>query len=148
MRLAEHNAKRVNALQIAIALVMLAQGSADYKSDIIVHMVLHQRGGLEDKNFAVGGPDYQILTKADLRLVLTTIVSVPLIALPLFATDFPSPDKRGFFKIMQEWPMRVEPLVESIRLAIAENSVTGRVPASQFSIVASRINLYDVRHLL
>jgi hypothetical protein len=40
--------------------------------------------------------------------------------------------------------MKVEPLVEKIRKAISENSVTGRVPAAQYILMAGTLNIYDI----
>ena len=65
------------------------------------------------------------------------MVTVALIILPVFAADYPLPDKRTFFRILQEWPLKVDTLVEQLRTLIAKNSVTGRVPAKQFVKTAS-----------
>jgi hypothetical protein len=53
--------------------------------------------------------------KSDLKLILTTVVTAALIILPVFAADYPLPDKRTYFRILQEWPVKVDLLIEQLR---------------------------------
>lgn len=77
-------------------------------------------------------------------MILTTVVSVAVTILPLFASDFPSSDKRTYFKILQEWPMKMDTLIEQLRLEISKESVTGRVSAKHFIKKATQLKIYDV----
>jgi|LauGreDrversion4_2_1035121.scaffolds.fasta_scaffold635228_1 hypothetical protein len=52
------------------------------------------------------------MLKSDLKLILITVVTVALVVLPLFACDYPMQDKTRLFKILQDWPMKVDILVE------------------------------------
>ena len=78
-----------------------------------------------------------------MRLILHTIVASYLVVLPLYASDFPSDDKCGYFRLLQEWPTRVPIVAEHLRRLIAKDSVTGRVPASQFMQKAKEFRIFD-----
>ncbi len=62
--------------------------------------------------------DFLVLSRQGLTLILVTLVSVALVVLPLFASDYPIKDKTEYLRILAEWPLLVEPLVDYLRIEI------------------------------
>ena len=63
---------------------------------------------------------------------MVTLVSVALVVLPLFASDYPMKDKAEYLRILKQWPPLVEPVVDLLIKELSEKSVTGRVHVKQF----------------
>ena len=47
-----------------------------------------------------------VLSSEQLKCILTIFVNVSLILLPLYASDYPSIDKRQYFKLLVQWAKR------------------------------------------
>ena len=111
---------------------MLCEGDSESKSRFIVCEVCKQATALNCTDPAENEFEFQVLTKQGLRLIVVTLVSVALVVLPLFASDYPLKDKTEYLRILTQWPPLVEPIVDMLIKEISEKSVTGRVHVKQF----------------
>ena len=85
-----------------------------------------------------------MLSRNSLTLVLVTVVSVALVVLPILASDYPSSDRTEYLKILVSWPKKLNSLVDILRKDIQQDSITGRVHATQFIAKSTALSLYDV----
>ena len=87
-------------LPVLISLIMLSQGPHEIKSRLIVDQICKHAATFEATSVDEVDSEFQVLSKHSLNLILVTDVSVAIIVLPIFASDFPSPDRLNFIKIL------------------------------------------------
>ena len=88
-----------------VALIFLSQGNSDQKAVAIAELFSEHKflgsvmGSFRD---SVGSNQLKeiALTSEQLKCILTIFVNISLILLPLYASDYPSIDKRQYFKLL------------------------------------------------
>jgi hypothetical protein len=107
-KIASNKNKKIAVLPVLIALIMLSQGSHEVKSKLIVDNICKHAASLEETSVDEVDPQYQVLSRNSLNLILVTVVSVALIVLPIFASDYPSTDRTAYLKILVSWPKKLD----------------------------------------
>ena len=103
---------RYSLVPTLVALIFLAQGNSEEKAAAIgelfsEHHFMQSRNGTissENRPSQDGRMSGQlrdsVLSRDQLRCILTIFINIALILLPLYASDYPSIDKRGYFKLL------------------------------------------------
>ena len=82
-----------------------------------------------------------VLTKEQLTSIVQIIVNVSLTLLPLYASDFPSEDKRSFVKTLIQWFQRknscVEALIKNLRIKGTGQAMTNQAMSRASNNIAS-----------
>ena len=114
---------RYSLVPTLVALIFLAQGNADEKAHAIgelfsEHRFMQSAASVSSENRpSLDGRlsnQYRetMLSNDQLKCILTIFVNIALILLPLYASDYPSIDKRGYFKLLVQWAKRTQSVVE------------------------------------
>ena len=88
-----------------VALIFLSQGNSEQKALAIAELFSEQKfmgsamGSFRD---SIGSNQLKeiVLSSEQLKCILTIFVNVSLILLSLYASDYPSIDKRQYFKLL------------------------------------------------
>lgn len=147
-----------------IALIMLTQGSPDIKAKAICELFCGQRllkpaplgirasqmnkakiastsAGDAPRDSIDTQARSNVLTKEQLTSIVQIIVNVSLTLLPLYASDFPSEDKRSFVKTLIQWFQRknscVEALIKNLRIKGTGQAMTNQAMSRASNNIAS-----------
>ena len=89
-----------------------------------------------------------MLTKDQLRCIVSIMVNIALILIPLYASDFPSSDKRTYYKLLLQWTKRSQAVIDNLLSEFkggpGSKNMSGRISMQNFIDTAKRLNLYDV----
>ena len=89
-----------------------------------------------------------ILSNDQLKCILTIFVNIALILLPLYASDYPSIDKRGYFKLLVQWAKRTQSVVDHYMTEFKGGqfvtSVTGPITVLDFIQKSKQLEIFNV----
>lgn len=118
---------RFSLIHALIALIFLCQSPADQKARTICDLFTGYNIFQEDSGQGIFGLQRTqtqlaqekrlqetFLSREQLNCIVQTFVNVSLILLPLYASDFPSSDKRAYFRLLVEWHKRSPRVAESL----------------------------------
>lgn len=89
-----------------------------------------------------------MLTKDQLRCIVSIFVNLALVLIPLYASDFPSNDKRAYYKLLLQWTKRSQAVTENLLSEFkggpGSKNLSGRISMQTFIDSAKRLEIYDV----
>ena len=108
---------RYSLVPTLVALIFLAQGTSEEKAHAIGELFSEHRfmqsrqGTISSEHQSLDGRLSSqlrdtVLSSDQLKCILTIFINIALILLPLYASGYPSIDKRGYFKLLVQWAKR------------------------------------------
>ena len=104
-----------------IAIIFLAQGNAENKAkaigDLFSQHSFYQAGiaNVEKEHYDItmrGRLEETMLSAQQLKCIISIFVNLALTLLPLYAADYPTNGKRGYYKLLTQWSKRSNQVVD------------------------------------
>jgi hypothetical protein len=129
-------------LHALVALLFLCQGTTELKAKAICDLYSDLeaiREGPKPQNESLSETYLDI---EQVSSIVSTIANVSLILLPLYASDFPSGDKRHYFKLLVDWHHRCPLVIEHLVNELIEDKT--QLSATEFIAKAQKLDMFEV----
>ena len=159
MDLAEQNGpqhKRYSLLPTQIALFFLAMGTPDVKAKAICDLFL-----AAPVNKQKNEEQYEqqlattILSKEQLKCIISIFVNISLVLLPMYASDYPPKDRRQYYKFLVQWTKRSQAVIDHFMIEFRNtngpggrnSNLSSRITMKQFVNACEAQDIFNVMHI-